>query len=163
MTKKNTNTKSSVMKGVPPLSPKEKDTVKANLKAAKEAKKEKAAEPAPDLEAAVAELQTEMEALDAKAKEEIDTGVKELEKPKAKKDRKPRPAKDGQPKEGARSEAEVTLKALCSELGVEPKIARRKLRGAIKAEKITRPSGRWGWEPNDESLATIREILKSAK
>lgn len=60
--------------------------------------------------------------------------------------------------EPKKSEMPVPLKALCSELKVDPRLARRKLRreGVTGHDARTR----WTWKPGSEQLKKVRELLK---
>ena len=50
----------------------------------------------------------------------------------------------------------VSLKAICEELGVEDRIARRKLRGS----DITKPGSSWEWKAGHKDIAKVKELLK---
>lgn len=69
--------------------------------------------------------------------------------PKAKKD-KPAPAE--------RDPNRVTLKELCFEMGVIPRIARRRLR---KAVGLVGTGGRWEWKKDSPELAKVRIQLSA--
>lgn len=51
----------------------------------------------------------------------------------------------------------VSLKQLCAECQVEPRIARRRLR---KAVGLVGTGSRWEWEAKDKILADIRKAIK---
>lgn len=50
----------------------------------------------------------------------------------------------------------VTLKQLCFDLGLEPRIARRRLR---KLQGLVGTGSRWEWLPDSAELATVRKAL----
>lgn len=50
----------------------------------------------------------------------------------------------------------VSLKSICEELGVEDRIARRKLRGS----DITKPGSSWEWKAGHKDIAKVKELLK---
>ena len=52
---------------------------------------------------------------------------------------------------------ETTLSELCEELGIEPRLARQKLRKAEGVEKGE--GGRWAWRNGSKELGNIRKIL----
>lgn len=54
------------------------------------------------------------------------------------------------------TEGRVTLSQICEELGVEGRIARRKLRGS----KIEKPGSTWAWPEGDESIEEVKDLLK---
>ena len=57
---------------------------------------------------------------------------------------------------------EVCLKDLCEELGIIPRIARKKLRKEFGTlEKQESSESRWCWKANSEDLAKVRSILSS--
>ena len=80
------------------------------------------------------------------------------DKPEKKKPRR-RPAKKAkatteksrQPQEGM-----TTLADICKELGVEGRIARRKLRTA----KFEQPGATWAWEEGSKEIDEVKELLK---
>lgn len=49
----------------------------------------------------------------------------------------------------------VTLHDICEELGVEGRIARRKLRNS----DITKPGSSWEWPANHKDIAKVKELL----
>lgn len=51
---------------------------------------------------------------------------------------------------------QVTIQAICEELGVEGRVARRKLRGS----DITKPGDSWTWEAGHADIQKVRELLK---
>ena len=51
----------------------------------------------------------------------------------------------------------ITLKQLCAELDVEPRIARRRLRNSIG---LIGTGSRWEWQAKDKVLADIRKAIK---
>ena len=54
----------------------------------------------------------------------------------------------------------VTLKELCNELGMQPVLARVRLRAAVEAGTIKHaPSAPWEWERGSDELATVRKVL----
>lgn len=53
-------------------------------------------------------------------------------------------------------EGMVTLAAICEELGVESRIARRKLRGS----DIEKPAGSWAWEEGSKEIQKVKDLLK---
>lgn len=81
------------------------------------------------------------------------------DKPEKKKPRK-RPAKKTAEKKTAKKkqpqEGMVTLPDLCKELGVEGRIARRKLRTA----KFEKPGSTWAWEEGAKEIDEVKELLK---
>lgn len=50
----------------------------------------------------------------------------------------------------------VTIQAICEELGVEGRVARRKLRGS----DIAKPGDSWTWEAGHADIQKVRELLK---
>lgn len=54
----------------------------------------------------------------------------------------------------------LTLKELCFELDIEPRIARRQLR---KAQGLVGTGGRWEWSKDSEELAKVRTLLLKAE
>lgn len=83
-------------------------------------------------------------------------------KKEAKKRRKPRKAKSSDKKESKKAskkakapEGSTTLAAICEELGVEPRIARRKLRNS----DITKPEAGWAWTDAKE-IKKVKELIK---
>lgn len=55
-------------------------------------------------------------------------------------------------------DGEVTLKAICAELKIEPRIARRKLRKAKLDSHDARD--RWSWAAGSKQLDQIRDLIK---
>ena len=51
----------------------------------------------------------------------------------------------------------ITLKQLCAELDVEPRIARRRLRNSVG---LIGTGSRWEWKAKDKVLADIRKAIK---
>lgn len=49
----------------------------------------------------------------------------------------------------------VTLASILEELGVEGRVARRKLRGS----DIQKPGAQWEWEPKHADIAKVRKLL----
>lgn len=50
----------------------------------------------------------------------------------------------------------ITLSMLCDELGIEPRVARRRLRNS----EIQKPEAGWNWNPGDELLSQVKGVLK---
>lgn len=50
----------------------------------------------------------------------------------------------------------VTLAEICTELSVEPRIARRKLRSS----DLTKPEAGWAWDKKSPDLKAVRKLLK---
>lgn len=65
-------------------------------------------------------------------------------------------AKKDKPAPAERDPNLVTLKELCFELGVIPRIARRRLRKAIG---LVGTGGRWEWKKDSPELAKVRQAL----
>lgn len=85
-------------------------------------------------------------------------GIKHQESAGMKKPRK-RPTKKTSTKKEKAPKAPkgdvVTLAQICEELGVEGRIARRKLRGS----DIQKPGKQWEWTPGHEDIDRIKELL----
>lgn len=63
------------------------------------------------------------------------------------------------PRKVAKKPAEkttVTLQSICEELGVEGRIARRKLRNS----DIPKPGPQWEWSKGHEDIEKVKELLK---
>jgi hypothetical protein len=60
------------------------------------------------------------------------------------------------PKASAKSDGSVTLAGLLEELGVEGRVARRKLRGS----DIQKPGDSWSWEAGHADIQRVRDLLK---
>lgn len=54
-----------------------------------------------------------------------------------------------------RSTDHISLHDICEELGVEGRIARRKLRNS----DITKPGSSWEWPANHKDIAKVKELL----
>lgn len=67
---------------------------------------------------------------------------------------KDKPAKESKPK-AAKDSNLVTLASILEELGVEGRIARRKLRGS----DIAKPGSQWEWPANHADIAKVRKLL----
>lgn len=52
--------------------------------------------------------------------------------------------------------SQVTLQSICDELGVEGRVARRKLRGS----EIAKPGDSWTWYADHSDIQLVRELLK---
>lgn len=76
--------------------------------------------------------------------------------PALKKERKPREKKESAP----RDPNLVSLKELCFQLEIEPRIARRMLR---KAQGNIGTGSRWEWTKDSDDLAKVRTILLKAE
>lgn len=69
---------------------------------------------------------------------------------------KDKPAKESKPaKKPAKESNLVTLASILEELGVEGRIARRKLRGS----DIAKPGAQWEWEAGHADIAKVRKLL----
>lgn len=69
---------------------------------------------------------------------------------------KPAKATSGKPSRKADNDL-VTIQGICEELGVEGRVARRKLRGS----DIVKPSeAGWVWEAGHADIAKVKELLK---
>lgn len=67
-----------------------------------------------------------------------------------------KPAKESKPaKKPAKESNLVTLASILEELGVEGRIARRKLRGS----DIQKPGAQWEWESGHADIAKVRKLL----
>lgn len=55
-----------------------------------------------------------------------------------------------------RSTDHISLHDICEELGVEGRIARRKLRNS----DITKPGSSWEWPANHKDITKVKELLK---
>ena len=78
---------------------------------------------------------------------------------KAPQKKKPRKAKKNKEKKKEKTQKDenlVTLKGICEELGVEGRIARRKLRGS----DIEKPEGQWAWPVGHEDIDRVKELIK---
>ena len=76
--------------------------------------------------------------------------------PEPKPEKKPRERKEPE----ARDPNLVTLKELCFELEIEPRIARRMLR---KAKGTIGTGSRWEWTKGSDDLAAVRKVLLKAE
>lgn len=73
---------------------------------------------------------------------------------KAKRQAKAEPTDDDGDDDGD----QVTLKQLCFELKVEPRIARRRLR---KAQGLVGTGSRWEWAADSDTLAEVKALLSA--
>lgn len=72
----------------------------------------------------------------------------------------PKPKPEPKPAAAERDPDLVTLKELCFQLDLEPRIARRRLR---KAVGTIGTGSRWEWKKDSEELATVRKVLSAAE
>ena len=74
----------------------------------------------------------------------------------------PRPLTDKTPRaeksEGSQDSDVVTLKQLCFDLKMEPRIARRRLR---KAQGLIGTGSRWEWEADSAVLVEVKALLSA--
>ena len=93
--------------------------------------------------------------------QDLDTKEKPVKKTTAKKKAPKKVAKGNGAAKAAKKEVDpnlVTLKALCKELKLDPRVARRRLRTAdLKAE------GRWSWQKGSGALSKVQKILSAAE
>lgn len=107
-------------------------------------------------EAKTEELQKEMGELDTKEKSVSDEKKAPKKKSSAKK--KTSAKKVSAKKTNGASENLVTLKQLCKDVKLDPRVARRKLRNAdLKAD------GRWSWEKGSSALKKVTDVLSAAE
>lgn len=59
-------------------------------------------------------------------------------------------------KKAESTEGMITLAQICEEMGVEGRIARRKLRGS----EIKKPGTTWAWPEGDEGISEVKDLLK---
>lgn len=85
-----------------------------------------------------------------------DSAMTARKKPVKKTPVKKTPAKKATPKKVESTGGLVTLGDLCKELGVEGRVARRKLRGS----EIEKPGAQWAWEEGSKELNSVIELLK---
>lgn len=77
-----------------------------------------------------------------------DSGMKTAEKPR----RTPRKVAK---KTVEKTTDKVTLQSICEELGVEGRVARRKLRNS----DIPKPGSQWEWSKGHEDIKKVKELL----
>lgn len=69
-------------------------------------------------------------------------------------------SKSTEPKKPSKAKPEsgdsVTIQAICEELGVEGRVARRKLRGS----DIVKPGDSWTWPTGHADIAKVKALLK---
>lgn len=75
---------------------------------------------------------------------------------KSEAERTKKPSKTPSETKPAKTGNQVTIQAICEELGVEGRVARRKLRGS----DITKPGDSWTWEAGHADIQKVRELLK---
>ena len=92
--------------------------------------------------AELAELEAELNATEVLG-EDTDEVAEDEEEPKVTKVK------------SSKKEPDVTAKSLARELGVDPKVLRKKLR-----KLFSYANGRWEWEKDDPDLAVIRKAFK---
>lgn len=63
---------------------------------------------------------------------------------------------EAKPAKAAKPDGSVTLAGLLEELGVEGRVARRKLRGS----DIQKPGDSWSWEAGHADIQRVRDLLK---
>ena len=101
-------------------------------------------------EADTADLKSSMADLKTEEKAPVAAKKKPVRKVKAKTVTKAAPEKKGNGADG------VTLKQLCKEFKLEPRVARRKLRLAG-----LKPEGRWSWDKGSAALKKAEAALSA--
>lgn len=60
------------------------------------------------------------------------------------------------PRKVAKQSNMITLRSICEELGVDGRVARRKLRNS----DIPKPGSQWEWSQGHEDIKRVKELLK---